>query len=159
MRSSLLLILPYLLFFFLIKKFGDSDDKESACNAGDLGSIPGSGRSPGEGRDNPFQYSCLENSMDRRAWWAPMWSPSDTTEMKECIQFLFGCVGLCCCSRAFSSCGVWASHWDGFFCCGTQALEHVDSAVVAHGLTCSAICGVFKDQGLNSCPRHWQANS
>ena len=39
--------------------------KESACNAGDLGSIPGLGRSPGEGNGNPFQYSCLENPMDR----------------------------------------------------------------------------------------------
>ena len=42
----------------------------SACNAGDLGLIPGSGRSPGEENGNPLQYSCLENSMDRRAWWA-----------------------------------------------------------------------------------------
>ena len=41
--------------------------KESACNAGDQGSIPGSGRSPGEGNGNPLQYSCLENSMDRGA--------------------------------------------------------------------------------------------
>ena len=45
-----------------------SDSKESACNAGDLGSIPGSGRSPGEGNVNPFQYPCLENSMDRGAY-------------------------------------------------------------------------------------------
>ena len=44
---------------------GDSDGKESACNAGDVGSIPGSGRSPGEGNSNPLQYSCLENPMDR----------------------------------------------------------------------------------------------
>ena len=43
---------------------GGSDSKESACNAGDLGSIPGSGRSPGEGNGYPLQYSCLENSMD-----------------------------------------------------------------------------------------------
>ena len=42
--------------------------KESSCNAGDLGSIPGSGRSPGEGNSNPFQYSCLENPIDRGAW-------------------------------------------------------------------------------------------
>ena len=42
--------------------------KESACNAGDLGSIPGSGRSPGEGNGNPLQYSCLENPMDKGAW-------------------------------------------------------------------------------------------
>ena len=42
---------------------GGSDGKESACNAGDPGSIPGSGRSPGGGSGNPLQYSCLENSM------------------------------------------------------------------------------------------------
>ena len=47
-----------------------SDGKESACNAGDLGSIPGLGRSPGEGNGNPLQYSSLENSMDRGAWQA-----------------------------------------------------------------------------------------
>ena len=46
----------------------DSDSKESACNAGDSGSIPGSGRSPGEGNGNPLQYSFLVNSMDRGAW-------------------------------------------------------------------------------------------
>ena len=44
------------------------DGKASACNAGDLGSISGSGRSPGEGNDDPLQYFCLENSMDRGAW-------------------------------------------------------------------------------------------
>ena len=43
---------------------------ESACNVGDLDLIPGSGRSPGAGHGNPFQYSCLENAMDRGAWWA-----------------------------------------------------------------------------------------
>ena len=47
-----------------------SDGKESACNAGDLGSIPGLGRSPGEENDYPLQHSGLENSMDRGAWWA-----------------------------------------------------------------------------------------
>ena len=49
---------------------GGSEDKASACNAGDLGSIPGLGRSPREGNGNPLQYSCLENPMDRGAWWA-----------------------------------------------------------------------------------------
>ena len=44
---------------------GDSDSKESACNTGDWGSIPGLGRSPGEENGNPLQYSCLENPMDR----------------------------------------------------------------------------------------------
>ena len=46
----------------------DSDGKASACNAGDLSSIPGSGRSPGEVNGNPLWYSCLANSMDRGAW-------------------------------------------------------------------------------------------
>ena len=49
---------------------GDANGKEYACNAGDPGSIPRSGRSPGEGNGNPFQYSCLDNSMDRGAWQA-----------------------------------------------------------------------------------------
>ena len=47
-----------------------SDGKDSACNVGDLGLIPGSGRSPGEGNDYALQYSCLENPLDRGAWWA-----------------------------------------------------------------------------------------
>ena len=49
---------------------GGSEVKTSACNAGDLGSIPGLGRSPGEGNGSSLQYSCLENSMDGGAWWA-----------------------------------------------------------------------------------------
>ena len=48
-----------------------SVSKDSACGAGDPGSIPGSGRSPGEGNGYPVQYSCLENPMDRGAWWGP----------------------------------------------------------------------------------------
>ena len=44
--------------------------KECACSAGDLGSIPGLGRSPGEENGDPLQYPCLENLMDRGAWWA-----------------------------------------------------------------------------------------
>ena len=49
---------------------GGSEVKASACNVGDLGSIPGSGKSTGEGNGNPLQYSCLENPMDGGAWWA-----------------------------------------------------------------------------------------
>ena len=49
---------------------GGSDSKEFTCNAGDSGSIPGSGRFPGEGNDYPLQYSCMENSMDRGTWQA-----------------------------------------------------------------------------------------
>ena len=59
-----------LFFFFLIfLDFpGGSEVKVSACNPGNLGLIPGSGRSPGEGNGNPLQYSCLENPMDRGVW-------------------------------------------------------------------------------------------
>ena len=49
---------------------GGSEGKASACNVGDRSSIPGSGRSPGEGNGNPLQYSCLENPMDGGAWQA-----------------------------------------------------------------------------------------
>ena len=49
---------------------GGSEVKASASNVGDLGSIPGSGRYPGEGNGNPLQYSCPENPMDRGAWYA-----------------------------------------------------------------------------------------
>ena len=61
---------------------GGSEDKASAYNAGDLGSIPGLGRSPGEGSGNPLQYSYLKNPMDGGAWWATVHriAESDTTE-------------------------------------------------------------------------------
>ena len=51
------------MFYVLFKTFSGSDGKASACNVGDLSSVPGLGRSPGEGNDNALQYSCLENSM------------------------------------------------------------------------------------------------
>ena len=62
--------------------------KESTCNArgiGDMGSVPGSGRSPGGGNGNPLQYSCLENPVDRGAWWATVHgvTESDMTEVTE----------------------------------------------------------------------------
>ena len=55
---------------YLLGLSGGSDSKKSACNAEDLGSIPGLGRSPEGGNGNPLQCSCLENSTDRGAWWA-----------------------------------------------------------------------------------------
>ena len=64
-------ICPYFesqIYSVLYLSTGGPEVKASDCNAGDLGSIPGSGRSPGEGNDNPLQYYCLENPMDRGAW-------------------------------------------------------------------------------------------
>ena len=52
---------------------GGLDGKESTCNVGDPGWIPGCGRSPGEGNGNPFQYSYLENPIDTGAWWATVY--------------------------------------------------------------------------------------
>ena len=75
MKASFLLKWKNLLFSFflfghrLLGFPGGSDGKESACSAGDLGSVPGWERSPGEGIGNPLQYSCLENPMDRVACW------------------------------------------------------------------------------------------
>ena len=63
---------------------GGSDSKEFACNAGDLGLIPGSRRSPGEGNGNPLQYSCLENPRDRQAWWATAHVVTES-DMTECL--------------------------------------------------------------------------
>ena len=62
LASALILGLPRLYL--------GSDGKESACNVGDAGSVPGLGKSPREGIGYPFQYSCLENPMDGGAWWA-----------------------------------------------------------------------------------------
>ena len=67
------MIMP-ILYFKTPKSFpGGSEAKASAWNVGDPGSIPGSGRSPGEGNGNPRQYCCLENPMDGGAWWATVY--------------------------------------------------------------------------------------
>ena len=69
-RCSLVMFLNMYRWFASLGFPHSSNSKESACNAGDLGLSPGSGRSSGEGNDNPFQYSYLENPMDRGAWQA-----------------------------------------------------------------------------------------
>ena len=62
---------------------GASDGKESTCNEGDMGSIPGLGRSPGEGNGYPLQYSGLENSMDRGAWQATVHGITEESDKTE----------------------------------------------------------------------------
>ena len=66
---------------------GNSNSKESVCNDGDLGSMPELGRSPGRGRGNSLQYSCLENPMDGGAWWATAHGIAelDTTEHTQSV--------------------------------------------------------------------------
>ena len=73
---------------------GGSDGKASAYNVGDLGSIPGSGRSPGEGNDNPLQYSCLENPMDRGAWWATVHGVAKSQTQLSNFTFTFICISM-----------------------------------------------------------------
>ena len=86
-----------ILTLYLYGTLGGSYSKVSVCNAGDPGSIPGSGRSPGEGNGNPLQYSCLVNPMDREACQATVhgvYSPrgrkeSDTTEQLYLLTLQF----------------------------------------------------------------------
>ena len=74
---------------------GVSDGKESTCNAGDLNSAPGSGRSPAGGNGYPLQYSYLENPKDRGAWQGPLGhKESDTTE-QQTLSLLFQCLFTC----------------------------------------------------------------
>ena len=69
-----------------------SDGKESACKVGDLGLIPGSGRSPGKGNSYPPQYSCLENFMDRGAWWAIAHGVTKSqTWLNDCTELNWTC--------------------------------------------------------------------
>ena len=79
------------LEFYRLTFLGGSDGKDSACHVRDPGSIPGLGRSPGEGNGNPLQYSCLENPMNRTAWWATVHGvrESDTVEGTEHAGFDF----------------------------------------------------------------------
>ena len=77
----------------LLGSMGDSDDKEFVCSSRDQDLIPGSGRSPGEGNDNLFQYSCLESSMDRGAWWAIVHGVTKSETQLSDYTFTFFHVG------------------------------------------------------------------
>ena len=66
-----------------------SEVKASSCNAGDLCSIPGSGRSPGEGNGNPLQFSCLENPMDGGVWWATVHGVTKSQTQLSDFTFTF----------------------------------------------------------------------
>ena len=91
MMSMIQSKIRYLTYEELLGFPGGSDGKGSACDAGDLGLIPGLGRSLGEKNGYPLQYSCLENSMDRGAWWATVRviAESDMTEWLTLSVSLF----------------------------------------------------------------------
>ena len=73
---------------------GVSDCKASSCTVGDLGSIPGLGRSPGEGNGNPLQYSCMENPTDGEAWWATVHGVAKSrTQLSDFTFFSFSRMG------------------------------------------------------------------
>ena len=79
----------FLLPPLIIDLPGGSDGEASAYNAGDLHSIPGSGRSSGEGNGNPLQYSCLENPMDGGAWWATVYGVAKSRTRLSDFTFTF----------------------------------------------------------------------
>ena len=83
---------------------GGSDGKESACNAGDQGLIPVSGRSPGEANSNPPQYSCLETSMDRGAWRTTVHGGSKESDMTEWLTPTLGVQNLHTLARMYCCC-------------------------------------------------------
>ena len=85
------------------ERSGVAGGKESACNAGDLDLTPGSGRSPGEGNGNPLQYSCLENLMDRGAWWATVHGVTESHTTEQLTQTFSEFTSLTLAKRALNS--------------------------------------------------------
>ena len=71
---------------------GGANGKKSACSAGDLGLTPGLGRSPGKGNDNPLQHSCLENPMDKGAWWATVHRIAESETAERLTLSLHSCI-------------------------------------------------------------------
>ena len=82
---------------------GGSEVKASACNAGDLGSIPELERSPGEGNGNPLQYSCLENPMDGEAWWATVHGVAKSQTRLSDFTFTFLSYNIMVCHPYFKN--------------------------------------------------------
>ena len=147
-----LLLLLLFLFIYILVGFPDSSvGKESTCNAGDPGSIPGSGRSAGEGKGYPLQYSGLENSMDCIVHGVPK------TERLSQPHWVFAValrLSLVAASQGYSFWGC-----VGFSLRWLLLLWNTGSVVVAHRLSCSVAGGIFLDQRLNPCSLHWQVDS
>ena len=86
---TLIFVTICIVLFVLLGFPGGSEVKVSACNEGDTGSIPGLGRSLGEGNGNPLQYSCLENPMDGGAWWATVHGVAKSQTQLSDFNFTF----------------------------------------------------------------------
>ena len=118
---------------------GGSEVKASACNVGDLGSIPGSGRSPGEGNGNPLQYSCLENPMDGGAWWATVHlvakSWTRRLDLNPGLSDLKVCARTCHPNSHFRSLGL------SFFLCKIETVDETISEVPS--------CSIWKQLSCN----------
>ena len=122
---------------------GGSDGKESSCNAGGPGSIPGSGRSPGEGNGNPLQYSCLGNPMDRAAWWATVHgvTKSQTRLSDFTFTFLSECLiavenGNPLQDSCLENCmhrGIWWATVHGVTKSGSQLSTRINTQCLKHG--------------------------
>ena len=108
-QGGLIFILDYVSVICCMCFFGGSDSKESAFNAGDLNSILGQGRSPGEWNGSLLQDSCLENSMDRVAWWE-----SDTTE--QLMLSLSMCFIFCDFQNSKMTICQLSGHWEVMSC-------------------------------------------
>ena len=140
-----------------------SNSKESTCNTGDLGSIPGSGRSPGEGHGNSILYSCLENPMDRGAWQATVHGVEKSqTRLSDftSLYFILAALSFCHCT-GFSLVSV-SGDYSLLPCSGFSPrwlLLLWRTVIVSHRLSCLAACRIFSDQGQNSRFLSWQANS
>ena len=132
-------------------------NKATVYNVGDPGSIPGLGRSPGEGNGNPLQYSCLENPMDRGAWWAIVHGVTKSQTRLSDFTFTFST----CSKQALGLLlvALWgllivvASHCGGFSP-AAQGFWPMCSIVMACVLSCFAACGIFPDPGSNQCSLH-----
>ena len=90
-RNALLILNINIIYIYMYMRTSlvAQTVKRLAYNAGDLGSIPGSGRSSGEGNGNPLQYSCLENPMDRGAWWATVHGVAKSRKQLSDFTFTF----------------------------------------------------------------------
>ena len=101
----------YRHFLILLGFPGGSEVKTSACNAGDPGSIPGSGISPREGNGSPLQHSCLENLMDRGAWWAMVHSIThNRTQLKRLSKHVCICITDSFCPTPETNTTLWINY-------------------------------------------------